>query len=195
MPLQRLVAVALLVAAAPLMAAVALAVRVRLGRPMVFRHERLGRDHRPFTMLKFRTMTDERDPATGDLLPDDARLTSLGRWLRSSSLDELPELWNVVRGEMALVGPRPLPARYADRYSADEARRHDVLPGLTGWAQVNGRNSISWDERLALDVWYVDNRSARLDVAILARTISTVLRRRDISGGGTATMTEFRPPA
>jgi lipopolysaccharide/colanic/teichoic acid biosynthesis glycosyltransferase len=143
-------------------------------------------------LIKFRTMTDARGP-DGALLPDEERLTPLGRWLRSTSLDELPELWNVLRGDMSLVGPRPLPVTYLERYTPTEARRHEVRPGLTGWAQVNGRNGVNWDERLAMDVWYVDNRSPLLDLRILLRTVAVVLRRKGISGEGTATMRELRP--
>ena len=145
-------------------------------------------------MLKFRTMSDESGP-DGAPLPDGERLSPLGRRLRTSSVDELPELWNVVRGEMALVGPRPLPVSYLDRYTTDEARRHDVRPGLTGWAQVNGRNASGWEERLALDVWYVDHRSLGLDVKILLRTVGAVLRRQGIAAEGHATMPELRPPS
>jgi lipopolysaccharide/colanic/teichoic acid biosynthesis glycosyltransferase len=176
----------------PLLVALALVLRLRLGRPVLFRQERRGRHERPFTLVKFRTMTDARD-SDGELLPDSARLTPLGRALRAASLDELPELWNVLRGDMSLVGPRPLPVKYLDRFTSEEHRRHDVRPGITGWAQVNGRNGLDWDERLALDVWYVDHRSLRLDVRILARTVGAVLRRRGISEDGEATMTELRP--
>lgn len=178
---------------APVLAVVALLVRVRLGRPILFSQARAGLDGAPFTLHKFRTMTDERGP-DGSLLPDERRLSRFGRLLRSSSLDELPELWNVVRGDMALVGPRPLPVAYLDRYTAVEARRHEVRPGITGWAQVNGRNALSWEDRLAMDVWYVDNRSLRLDLSILLRTVTAVLRRQGVSADGHATMTELRPP-
>jgi lipopolysaccharide/colanic/teichoic acid biosynthesis glycosyltransferase len=181
-----------LVAASPLLAALAVAVRLRLGRPVLFRQARLGRDQEPFVVHKFRTMTEERDP-TGRLLPDSDRLTPFGRWLRATSLDELPELWNVVRGEMAFVGPRPLLVEYQDRYSPDERRRHEVLPGLTGWAQVNGRNAVDWDDRLQLDVWYVDHRSLRLDLQIVGRTIGQVLRREGITAPDRATMHELPP--
>ena len=183
-------AVAGLVVLSPVLAAAALAVRLRLGRPVLFRQERLGRHERPFTIYKLRTMTDGRDPA-GRLLPDVDRLTGLGRFLRSASLDELPELWNVLRGDMSLVGPRPLPVHYRERYTPEERRRHDVRPGITGWAQVSGRNAVGWDERLAMDVWYVEHRSLRLDIRILARTIGAVLRRRGISAEGEATMGEL----
>ncbi len=194
MPLQlgRLLAVFMAAAAAPMVAGVAGLLRMTTGRPVLFTSSRAGLGGLPFTMWKFRTMTDARD-ATGDLLPDEARLTAVGRWLRAASLDELPELWNVMRGEMALVGPRPLPVRYLPRYTAVEARRHEVRPGLTGWAQVNGRNATSWEKRLVMDVWYVDNRSLWLDLRILAKTVSTVLRRDGISAEGEATMAELRP--
>ena len=178
---------------APVLAAVAGLVRWRLGSPVLFRQERAGRGGRPFAILKLRTMTDERD-AAGALLPDEQRLTPLGRRLRATSLDELPELWNVVRGDMALVGPRPLPVAYLDRYTPTEARRHEVRPGLTGWAQVNGRNATSWEERLALDVWYVDHRTPLLDLRILAATVAVVLRGAGISAADHATMPELRAP-
>lgn len=181
------------VVVAPVLAVLAGLVRWRLGSPVLFRQERAGRGGRPFTILKLRTMTDER-AADGTLLPDAQRLGPLGRTLRTTSLDELPELWNVIRGDMALVGPRPLPVSYLPRYTATEARRHEVRPGITGWAQVNGRNATTWEERLALDVWYVDHRSARLDVRILVRTALVVLGRGGISAEGHATMPELRKP-
>ncbi len=174
----------------PLLLLVAALVRLRLGAPVFFRQQRPGLYGRPFTMLKFRTMTDARDEA-GRLLPDDQRLTPFGRFLRSSSLDELPELINVLRGEMSLVGPRPLLMEYLDRYTPEQMRRHDVRPGITGWAQVNGRNAISWDEKFALDVWYVDHQSFWLDLRILVLTVWRVVRREGISQQGSATMTEF----
>lgn len=177
----------------PVFALLAFAVRWRLGQPVLFRNERSGRDGAPFTLRKFRTMTDERGP-DGALLADEQRLTGFGRRLRSTSLDELPELWNVIRGEMALVGPRPLPTSYLDRYTPEEARRHEVRPGITGWAQINGRNAISWEERLAMDVWYVDNRSFWLDVKILLLTVGAVLSRHGVSAAGHATMSELRLP-
>lgn len=191
--LDLVIAVAALIVLSPLLAAVAALVRFRLGAPVLFRQERAGREGVPFTIYKFRTMTERRG-ADGQLLPDEARLTRLGRFLRSSSLDELPELWNVIRGDMALVGPRPLPVAYLDRYTPEEARRHEVRPGITGWAQVNGRNAVGWEERLAMDVWYVDHRSLRLDLQILWRTVRAVIRREGISAEGHATMTELRPP-
>ena len=179
-----------LVATAPLLGAVAVAVRATLGAPVLFSQERPGRDGKPFRIYKLRTMKDARDPA-GNLLPDEARLTGLGRWLRSLSIDELPQLWNVARGELSLVGPRPLLMRYLPRYSPDQARRHDVQPGISGWAQVNGRNALSWEEKFALDVWYVDHWSLGLDAKILMRTLGRVLRRSGVSQSGHATMPEF----
>jgi lipopolysaccharide/colanic/teichoic acid biosynthesis glycosyltransferase len=179
-----------LVLAAPVMAATAVAVAADLGRPVVFRQVRPGRDGKPFTMFKFRTMRDATD-ARGRPLPDAARLTRFGRFLRASSLDELPELWNVLRGEMSLVGPRPLLMQYLPLYSRSQARRHDVKPGITGWAQIHGRNSLSWDEKFALDVWYVDHASVWLDLRILAGTVRAVLRKDGISHAGDATMPAF----
>lgn len=179
-----------LVALSPIMVVVALAIMMKMGRPVLFRQSRPGLRGRPFTMVKFRTMTHSRDHS-GHLLSDANRLTALGRFLRATSLDELPELWNVLRGDMSLVGPRPLLTVYLDRYSPDQARRHAVKPGLTGWAQVNGRNAISWDEKLALDTWYVDNCSVWLDLKIICLTIARVLGRKDISSPGAATMPEF----
>ncbi len=170
---------------------IALFVRVKLGTPVFFRQQRPGLHGKPFTMVKFRTMTDGRD-AAGNLLPDAERLTNFGRFLRSSSLDELPELWNVVKGDMSLVGPRPLLMRYLDRYTPEQTRRHEVRPGVTGWAQVNGRNAISWEDKFAYDVWYVDNLSFWLDLRILWLTVRKVLRREGVSQAGEATMEEFK---
>ncbi|HET6467914.1 MAG TPA: sugar transferase [Geminicoccaceae bacterium] len=175
----------------PLLAVVALLVRWRLGRPVLFVQERAGRHGRPFRLIKFRTMTDARGP-DGALLPDAERLTPFGRWLRATSLDELPELWNVLRGDMSLVGPRPLLVDYLPLYTPEQARRHEVRPGLTGWAAVNGRNTTSWDERFRLDLWYVDHRSLRLDLEILALTLVKVVKREGISAEGEATMPPFR---
>ncbi len=175
--------------ALPLLA-LAWLIRHKLGSPVLFRQVRPGLHGRPFTMVKFRTMTDERGP-DGDLLPDAQRLTAFGRFLRASSLDELPELWNVLKGEMSLVGPRPLLMEYLTLYTPEQARRHKVRPGITGWAQVNGRNAISWADKFALDVWYVDHRSLCLDVQILWRTVRKVLVRDGISAAGEATMTKF----
>lgn len=161
-----------------------------LGLPVVFRQVRPGFQGRPFEMIKFRTMTDERGP-DGELLPDAARLTPFGRFLRSTSLDELPELWNVLKGDMSLVGPRPLLMEYLPLYTSEQARRHEVRPGITGWAQVNGRNALSWEDKFKLDVWYVDNRTLWLDIKILWLTVRKVLVREGISGAGEATMGKF----
>lgn len=174
----------------PVMALAGLAVLIGMGRPIFFRQVRPGLDGRPFTMVKFRTMADTRD-ASGKLLYDGQRLTRIGRFLRSTSLDELPELWNVLVGDMSLVGPRPLLTSYLDRYSLEQARRHEVKPGVTGWAQIKGRNAISWDEKFALDVWYVDHRSTWLDLRILIATVMQVVRRKGINSAGSATMPEF----
>jgi lipopolysaccharide/colanic/teichoic acid biosynthesis glycosyltransferase len=168
-----------LILSAPLFALLALLVRVRLGRPVLFRQERPGLHGRPFTLIKFRTMTDERDEA-GNLLPDHDRMTPLGRLLRSTSLDELPELYNVVKGEMSLVGPRPLLLRYMPYFSERERVRFEVMPGITGWAQIHGRNGAPWDERFADDIWYVENQSLYLDLRIIAHTLLQVLRRQDV---------------
>jgi len=165
-------------------------VRRKLGSPVLFTQVRPGLHGKPFRMVKFRTMTDACD-ASGALLPDAQRLTPFGRFLRASSLDELPELWNVLRGEMSLVGPRPLLMEYLPLYSPEQARRHEVRPGITGWAQVNGRNAISWADKFSLDVWYVDHRSLWLDVRILWLTVRKVLVRDGISAAGEATMPKF----
>ena len=175
---------------APVMGLIALAVWRTMGRPVLFRQARPGLHGKPFVMYKFRTMRDLRD-AEGNLLPDEARLTPFGRWLRATSLDELPELVNVLRGEMSLVGPRPLLMEYLERYTPEQARRHEVKPGITGWAQIHGRNNLSWEERLRLDVWYVDHWSLWLDLKILWRTLWMVLRREGISAQGHATMPRF----
>lgn len=188
------VSAALLVLAAPVMAALALVIRARLGRPVLFRQQRPGLRERPFVLLKFRTMTEARD-ARGRPLPDAARLTPLGGWLRRTSLDELPQLWNVLAGQMSLVGPRPLLIDYLPRYSPEQARRHLAKPGLTGWAQVRGRNALSWEQKFALDLWYVDHSSFVLDLRILAETIWRVLRARGIHQPGQATAEEFRGTA
>jgi lipopolysaccharide/colanic/teichoic acid biosynthesis glycosyltransferase len=168
-------------------------VRRKLGSPVFFRQVRPGLRGQPFQMVKFRTMTDERGP-DGQLLPDAERLTPFGRFLRASSLDELPELWNVLKGEMSLVGPRPLLMEYLPLYSAEQARRHEVRPGITGWAQVNGRNALSWEDKFKLDVWYVDHRSLWLDIRILWLTVRKVLVREGISAEGEATMSRFAGP-
>ncbi len=183
-------ATAALLLLSPVAITVAVLVRTRLGSPVLFVQERPGLHGKPFRMYKFRTMTDARD-ADGKLLPDSERLTAFGRWLRASSLDELPELINVLKGEMSLVGPRPLLMEYLPLYSPEQARRHDVPPGVTGWAQINGRNAISWEQKFELDVWYVDHRSLWLDIRILALTVWRVLRREGISAAGEATMPKF----
>lgn len=192
--LKRMIDVAVagagLVVLSPVLAVVAAVVRLRIGSPVLFRQQRPGLGGREFTILKFRTMTDERD-ASGALLSDAQRLTSVGRALRATSLDELPELWNVLVGDMSLVGPRPLLVRYLGRYTPEQARRHEVRPGVTGLAQVSGRNAVSWDDRFRLDVEYVDTMSLRGDVRILWRTVSSVARREGISAAGDATMPEF----
>ncbi|RID99986.1 sugar transferase [Simplicispira hankyongi] len=182
-------AIALLLLALPLLALVLL-VRRKLGHPAFFRQVRPGLHGQPFEMLKLRTMTDARGP-DGALLPDADRLTPFGRFLRASSLDELPELWNVLKGDMSLVGPRPLLVEYLPLYSPEQARRHEVRPGITGWAQVNGRNALGWEEKFALDVWYVDHRSLWLDIKILWLTVRKVLVRDGISAAGEATMPRF----
>lgn len=193
--LEFLLAALLLVVTAPVQAVLALSIVRRMGRPILFRQERIGLDNEPFTLVKFRTMKDAIDPA-GRTMSHDDRLTSLGRRLRSTSLDELPTLVNVIRGEMSLVGPRPLPAKYLPRYTRRQAHRHDVRPGVTGWAQVNGRNAISWEQKFELDVWYVDHWSVTLDFKILLMTIDKVFRREGINAGGYAIMPEFKgsPP-
>jgi sugar transferase EpsL len=168
----------------------ALLVRIKLGSPIFFRQGRAGFHGREFRMIKFRSMTDARDDA-GHLLPDDERLPRFGKLLRATSLDELPELINVLTGDMSLVGPRPLLTRYLERYTAEQSRRHEVRPGITGWAQVNGRNNLPWEERFKLDVWYVDHRSLGLDLKILWMTFLKVIKRSDVSQEGHATMSEF----
>jgi sugar transferase EpsL len=180
-----------LVLLAPVMLVLSILVAIRLGFPLLFRQERPGYKGEVFTIYKFRTMRNERD-SQGNLLPDDQRLTRLGRFLRSTSLDELPELINVLRGEMSLVGPRPLLIQYLPLYSPEQARRHDVLPGITGWAQVHGRNAITWQDKFALDVWYVDHWSFWLDLKIIALTVVKVLRREGISQPGQATAEPFQ---
>lgn len=174
----------------PVLLVVALLVRRTIGVPVFFRQQRLGKDGAPFAVIKFRTMTDARG-ADGALLPDDRRLTRVGRFLRRTSLDELPELLNVLRGEMSLVGPRPLFVHYAERYTPEQMRRHAVRPGLTGWAQVNGRNAIAWEQKFAYDLWYVAHQSLRLDLKIICLTVRQVLQRSGINEDGHATMSEY----
>ncbi len=185
-----LVAATLLLLTLPLMLATALAVRLALGDPVLLRQTRPGKGGIPFLFFKFRTMTEERDGA-GRLLPDERRLTPFGRWLRATSFDELPQLVNVLKGDMSLVGPRPLLMEYISLYSPQQARRHEVRPGITGWAQVNGRNALSWEERFRLDVWYVDHRSLLLDLHILLLTVLRVFQARGVAQPGQATMTRF----
>ena len=180
-----------LIGFAPLLLAVAILVRLKLGSPVLFVQERPGYLGRPFRMVKFRTMTDERGP-DGELLPDSVRLTSFGKLLRSTTLDEFPEMWNVLIGEMSVIGPRPLLMRYLTRYSPFQARRMEVKPGVTGWAQVNGRNSLSWDEKFALDVWYVDHRTFWLDVKIVVMTFFKVFARTGIDAAHGGAIEEFR---
>jgi sugar transferase EpsL len=185
-----ILAVALLLLFSPAVLAVAILIRVHLGRPVFFSQTRIGYLDRPFRIWKFRTMT-ERTDAQGKLLPDGERLTPLGRFLRRTSLDEVPQLWNVLRGEMSLIGPRPLLPQYLPRYSIAQRRRHEVQPGITGWAQVNGRNALSWERRFELDVWYVDHHSLWLDLRILWMTMDRLIRPRGISGPNHVTMPEF----
>jgi lipopolysaccharide/colanic/teichoic acid biosynthesis glycosyltransferase len=180
-----------LIVLSPVLIVTSLMIRCQMGSPVLFRQTRPGRDCKPFQMIKFRTMRDAI-ASDGRSLPDVERLTKLGRLLRSSSLDELPELWNVLKGDMSLVGPRPLLMEYLPLYSTEQARRHEVRPGVTGWAQVNGRNAISWEEKFALDVWYVDNRSPWLDLKIIWLTIRKVIKREGISAEGEATMPKFK---
>jgi len=191
---KRLFDLAVVAASAPLWAPVLLVVaamvRFCLGAPVLFRQLRPGLRARPFALLKFRTMTNAVG-SDGKLLPDGARLTPFGRWLRSTSLDELPQLLNILKGEMSLVGPRPLLTEYLQRYTPDQARRHEVRPGLTGWTQVRGRNALSWEEKFELDLWYVDHRSFRLDLKILGLTLLRVLARHGVNAPGEATMPEF----
>jgi lipopolysaccharide/colanic/teichoic acid biosynthesis glycosyltransferase len=180
-----------LVALSPVLAGVAMAVRRAHGSPVLFRQQRTGRGGKPFDILKFRTMTDERD-ARGELLPDKQRLTRLGKWLRETSLDELPELLNVLRGEMSLVGPRPLLHRYLERYDERQAHRHDCRPGITGWVAVNGRNTTTWPERFDMDIYYVEHLGPRLDASILVRTVKTVFSRQGVDPGFADQMPEFQ---
>ena len=182
--------VAGLILLSPVIAIVAYLIRKRLGSPILFRQVRPGLGGKPFEMIKFRTMRDAFD-ANGNPLPDSERMTDFGRFLRSSSLDELPELWNVIKGDMSLVGPRPLLMEYLPLYDDIQIRRHDVRPGVTGWAQINGRNALSWEEKFKLDVWYVDNQSLWLDLKIIFLTVKKVLIRDGISAEGEATMTRF----
>lgn len=174
----------------PVIVIVSLLIKSKLGSPILFKQVRPGKNGEPFEMIKFRTMLDAVDES-GNPLPDSERLTDFGKMLRSTSLDELPELWNVIKGDMSVVGPRPLLMEYLPLYTAEQNKRHDVLPGMTGWAQINGRNAISWDDKFKLDTWYVENRSTLLDFKIMLLTVKKVLQRDDISAEGEATMTKF----
>ena len=184
-------AVFLSLALAPLLAILTMVVCIKLGSPIFFVQTRPGRHSIPFNLYKLRTMADSRD-SEDNLLPDADRLTAFGRFLRNASLDELPELWNVIKGDMSLIGPRPLLMQYLDRYTPEQRRRHEVKPGITGWAQVNGRNAITWEEKFKLDVWYVDHWSVWLDIKIMGMTIWKILKREGISHPGQATMEEFK---
>lgn len=175
----------------PMLICVAVLIRIKLGSPVLFRQQRPGLYCKLFIMYKFRTMISKTHDETGKQLPDNKRLTSFGLWLRATSLDELPELFNVFKGDMSLVGPRPLMVKYLDRYTPTQNRRHEVKPGITGWAQVNGRNNMTWEEKFEYDVWYVDNQSVWLDIKILARTVWQVIARKDIAKEGHATVDEF----
>ena len=194
-PLKRLIDIVAsaggLVVLSPVLLVLWLLVRRRMGSPALFRQVRPGLHGQPFEMIKFRTMRDATGP-DGQPLPDAERLTDFGRWLRATSLDELPELWNVLKGQMSLVGPRPLLMEYLPLYSPEQARRHEVRPGITGWAQVNGRNAVGWDQKFALDVWYVDRHTLWLDVKIIALTLRRIVQRDGISAPGSATMDKFQ---
>lgn len=189
--LDKLVAAIALLFFSPILLTVAIAIYIRMGRPIFFTQPRPGKDSKIFSFYKFRTMTDERD-VDGNLLPDAQRLTTVGQFLRKTSLDELPQLWNVLKGDMSLVGPRPLLVRYLNRYTPEQARRHQVKPGITGWVQVNGRNNRAWEEKFKLDVWYVDNWSLLLDLKILFLTVFKVLQQDGISQEGYTTSEEFQ---
>lgn len=185
-----LMASLILLLLSPILFITALLVRINLGSPILFRQTRSGQEGSPFKLYKFRTMTDDKD-AQGNILSDNQRLTQFGKFLRSTSLDELPSLYNVLKGDMSIVGPRPMLMSYLPLYSEDQMRRHEVLPGITGWAQVNGRNAISWEEKFKLDVWYVENRSHILDLKILIKTVKKVIKREDISEKNGPTMSRF----
>ncbi len=186
-----LVSVLALVLLGPVLLTVAVLVRIKLGSPVLFRQQRPGLNCQLFTMYKFRTMVSQIHDDQGDQLPDDKRLTPFGLWLRATSLDELPELFNVLKGDLSLVGPRPLMVKYLDRYTPEQNRRHEVKPGITGWAQINGRNNMTWEQKFEYDVWYIDHQSFWLDIKILARTAWHVVRRSDIAKEGHATVDEF----
>ena len=188
--LDIIISLSALILLAPLYAVISYKVKKNLGSPILFKQTRPGLHAQPFDMIKFRTMKDATD-ASGNLLPDSMRMTALGKMLRSSSLDELPELWNVLKGDMSLVGPRPLLMEYVPLYNKEQTRRHEMRPGITGWAQINGRNAISWEEKFQLDVWYVDNHSIWLDLKILLLTLKKVFIKEGISADGEVTMTKF----
>lgn len=183
-------AMTILIVCIPVLTLIVILIVFFQGNPIFFRQMRLGKNHREFKIVKFCTMNNKRG-SNGQLLPDEQRITSIGQFLRRTSLDEIPGFWNVLLGHMSLVGPRPLPPQYLDRYSKEQARRHDVKPGVTGWAQISGRNSISWEQKFSLDVWYVDNQSFYLDIKILLKTVSYVLGRRDIVPENKGSMDEF----
>jgi lipopolysaccharide/colanic/teichoic acid biosynthesis glycosyltransferase len=187
-----IISISLLVILMPLLILIVILVNWKIGCPIIFKQIRSGYKGQLFTIYKFRTMQDRQD-SNGNMLPDAERLTSLGRFLRKLSLDELPELFNVLKGDMSLVGPRPLLPQYLERYSSEQIRRHEVKPGITGWAQINGRNAITWEEKFKLDVWYVDNWSLRLDIKIIFMTIWKIIKREGINQPGQATMDEFNP--
>jgi len=184
-------ALAALILLSPVLLVVAVLVRLKLGSPVLFRQHRPGHKSRLFTIFKFRTMISKTHDENGNILPDDKRLPPFGLWLRATSLDELPELFNVLKGDMSIVGPRPLMAKYLDRYTPQQARRHEVKPGITGWAQINGRNNITWEEKFQMDVWYVDHWSLWLDIKILLKTLWLVIKRDNIAKEGHATVDEF----
>lgn len=188
--LDIIISLTALIILSPIMLAVAILVRCKLGTPVIFHQDRPGYQEKVFKLCKFRSMTDERD-AEGNLLPDEVRLTKFGKMLRATSLDELPELWNILKGDMSLIGPRPLLVKYLPLYNEFQKHRHDVKPGLTGWAQVNGRNSISWEERFEMDVYYVNNQSFLLDLKILFKTVAVVFKHSDINSSTDATMEAF----
>ena len=187
---DRLLAAVILILCSPFIALLAIAIRLKMGSPIIFSQPRGGKNNSTFTFYKFRTMTDEKD-SQGKFLPDMERLTPLGEFLRQTSLDELPQLWNVLRGDMSFIGPRPFVAAYLERYTPEQARRHQVLPGITGWAQINGRNSISWEEKFAFDLWYIDNWSLLLDLKILMQTINKIISKEGVDEDRDTTSTEF----
>ena len=188
--IDRLVAAFMLIFLSPFIGILAIAIRLNMGSPIIFSQPRGGKNNSTFTFYKFRTMTDERD-SEGNLLPDMARLTPLGEFLRQTSLDELPQLWNVLIGDMSFVGPRPFIAVYLERYTPEQARRHSVSPGITGWAQINGRNSITWEEKFQLDLWYIDHWSLWLDLKIIAQTVNKIVSKEGVDEDQNTTMTEF----